>query len=173
MPKRFYVYFLFLTLFVVGITGISSRLAVLQAREYNAVFKSQEHTMIVQKEIAIAQDYANNLARVLDLEAQRAHELGEKLIEARQAFMNLLREVQRRDATTQLQLDMLNGYIGQLIEYMEDNKLPVPAPDPNVFVEPSFEIEVTMPPPPPAPLPPFGEESSIFEVPSLDVQGPE
>ena len=159
MHKRFYFYFLALTLLVLGITGINSHMVGIHMQEYNAIFKSQEHTMLVQKEVAIAQEYANNLARLADLAAQRAHELDEQLIKVRQAFMNLLNETQRRDNVAQFQLEMVNGYVGQLAQYIEDNKLPVPAPDPNVFVAPSFNIEVVPAPP--------------FETPPLDVQGPE
>lgn len=88
-----------------------------------------------QREIAIAQDYANNLAAVLRVETDRVQQLESRLQEASDAFF--VANEQTRLAN--LRIEMLVGYINQLREHMVNNDLPVPAPDPNSFSQPTLK----------------------------------
>lgn len=118
-------------------------------REFNRTFVQQEAVALQQREVTIAQEYANKLANIADLEANRAHELDEKLKKAHKAFLGMYEQHQQDMALTRLQVAMLQRYIDQLTEYIEANELPVPLPQMEMFSEPidpsqipRFQIEI-------------------------------
>lgn len=107
--------------------------AIRQLAQHNDMFVNQEYTMLVQREVAVAQEYANSLAVIVDLEAHRAHEFSVKLWASERDFRRLSRDSERRGAVAQVRLEVAQSYIDQLVEYIKFNGLlvPVPAPVPD------------------------------------------
>lgn len=84
------------------------------------------------QQVAIAQEYATEIAQIATMEASRAHALDEQGLALTEQYFGVLEQQQSlRDQVEMYEIsDKLScSYIGQLIQVLQDNKIPIPTPD--------------------------------------------
>ena len=87
-------------------------------------FESLKAEATQAQQIAIAQDYANTMARVAEYEAGRAHELDERIMEMATQFL----QAAQNNSILKSEIVLLGMYIQQLVDTLEENQIAIPEP---------------------------------------------
>jgi hypothetical protein len=129
MPKRFYWYFLVLTLIVLFVTGLNSYITIDNSSTFQKVFEQQIVVDAAQCKVADAQVYANHCMILAALEAERVQRVEDDFKKVTTYLSTMIKQQRAQMELLNLEREALYDYTDKLIEYIKSNDLPVPAPD--------------------------------------------
>jgi hypothetical protein len=116
----------------VSATIVTLGLNLFIVRLVDDAFNTLRNEASKAQQVMIAQDYATQVTTIAEYETIRAHELEEQLntlaeqyVVESQRSLKLSFQLEMQELSIQSQ----TAYLDQLIEYIEKNKLPIPAPD--------------------------------------------